>query len=300
MKSPLALCVALGLACALPVFAAELSFTTAQPQLKTNQVFEVQLHISTPDQEVNAVQATVVYPKDELNLMDVRDANSIITAWIEKPSAALSVPGAYVFSGIIPNGFRGTDGELLTLDFEAKKSGGAAISASDIKILLNDGKGTAASVSSTPLTTSISALKSASSTVSAIADDHTPPQLFTLELSRDPNTFEGKWFISFVAQDKESGVDHYEAREQVIGAATSSWSVATSPYVLQDQSLGSRVEVKAIDKNGNEQLSLLTTPTSTSSARSTSRAGVLSWVVITVCALLAGLILWLKKSKHSK
>ena len=300
MRNLLALCVAFGLACAMPVFAAELSFTTLQPRLETNQVFEAQLRLSTPDQEVNAVQATVVYPKDVLSLTNVRDANSIITAWIEKPSASLSVPGAYVFSGIIPNGYRGTGGALLTLDFKAKKSGGAAISASDIQVLLNDGKGTEARVSSMPLTISISALQSASSTVSAIADDHTPPQSFTLERTQDPNFLEGKWFISFVTQDKESGIDHYEVREGATGSVTSTWSVTTSPYVLQDQSLQSQIEVKAVDKNGNEQLSLLPGMTSSTSQRSTSGVGVLSWVAITVCALLAGLILWLKKSKHSK
>ena len=34
------------------------------------------------------------------------------------------------------------------------------------------------------------------------------------------------------------------------------WQVASSPYVLQDQSLGSTVRVRAVDKAGNERLAV--------------------------------------------
>lgn len=298
MKLPLLPCLALGLACATPAFASEVLLQTAQTTVDTHQLVELHVGVSTDGREVNAVQATIHYPKDLLSLTDVRDSNSVISAWIEKPTAASSTPGAYSFSGIIPNGYKGAGRELLTLDFVAQKSGIAQLEAGDLQILLNDGQGTPDSVSSTPRTLAISRTTTATSTSPEVTEDHTPPVPFTIERAQDPNLFDGKWFISFVTQDKESGIDHYEVREQKSGQPASAWTTATSPYLLQDQSRNSQVEVKALDKNGNEQLATLASPSSVTAPRSTWSAKVLSFVLILVCAFIAS-IFWKKHVKRS-
>lgn len=85
--------------------------------------------------------------------------------------------------------------------------------------------------------------------------DATPPEEFTPEVSQDSTVFEGKYFLSFSTTDKTSGVDHYEileTRNQKIENGT--WKVGGSPYLLGDQSLQSKILVKAVDKAGNERI----------------------------------------------
>jgi len=94
------------------------------------------------------------------------------------------------------------------------------------------------------------------------------------EVSRDPNIFDGKWFLVFATQDKGSGIDHYEVLErrelkiQKLGFSKEKslhskfyilnpWRVAESPYLLKDQELKSYIYVKAIDKAGNERVATL-------------------------------------------
>jgi len=76
--------------------------------------------------------------------------------------------------------------------------------------------------------------------------DATSPEAFRLETGRDPSLFEGKYFLSFATQDKMSGIDYYEIKE-----GKRDFKKATSPYLLEDQSLGKKIIVRAYDKAGN-------------------------------------------------
>src|SRR5207247_2300689 len=102
--------------------------------------------------------------------------------------------------------------------------------------------------------------------------DTVPPEPFEPQISRNPNIFNGKYFLSFAAQDKGSGIDHYEVCEDIgyriqdLGkiiarflniksySLNSCFVTAESPYQLQDQTLKSVIFVKAIDKAGNERI----------------------------------------------
>ena len=93
--------------------------------------------------------------------------------------------------------------------------------------------------------------------------DSTSPEVFEPEIGQDPSMFEGKYFLSFATVDKMSGIDHHEAAEVkrrgfVKGLLKKEekveWKKAKSPYLLEDQSLRSKIFVKAIDKAGNEQI----------------------------------------------
>ena len=64
------------------------------------------------------------------------------------------------------------------------------------------------------------------------------------------NIFDGKYFLVFATQDKGSGIDHYEVSEDN-GA---SFIPAVSPYLLKNQSLDTKIIVKAFDKKGNEKI----------------------------------------------
>jgi hypothetical protein len=75
------------------------------------------------------------------------------------------------------------------------------------------------------------------------------------------NAFGGKNYLSFMTVDKGSGVDHYAVAETrlpsfLLALFPLSWETATSPYLLADQNLTSTVYVQAVDRIGNEQLSV--------------------------------------------
>lgn len=94
--------------------------------------------------------------------------------------------------------------------------------------------------------------------------DSTPPEPFKLEIGKDPSMFDGKYFLSFSATDKSSGIDHYEVfeeRKKTFGKEIAAkWQRVASPYVLKDQELKSIIRVKAIDRAGNERIEELLLP----------------------------------------
>ena len=76
--------------------------------------------------------------------------------------------------------------------------------------------------------------------------DATSPEVFRLEIGQDPSIFEGKYFLSFTTTDKASGLDYYEIKE-----GKRDWEKVSSPYLLENQSLGKQIIVRAYDKGGN-------------------------------------------------
>ena len=56
----------------------------------------------------------------------------------------------------------------------------------------------------------------------------------------------------FSTQDKQSGISHYEVCEGNFHWLGCDWKKVESPYLIIDQNLGDRIEVKAVDLAGNE------------------------------------------------
>ena len=91
--------------------------------------------------------------------------------------------------------------------------------------------------------------------------DTVPPEIFEPKVVSDSNMFDGKYFLVFATQDKGSGIDHYQVLEKktanILGCDLtlwqSGWITAENPYLLKDQSLGSSIQMKAVDKAGNER-----------------------------------------------
>ena len=85
--------------------------------------------------------------------------------------------------------------------------------------------------------------------------DVTSPKEFTLEIGQDPSMFGGKYFLSFATTDKTSGIDYYEVKE-----GKQDFKKVSSPYLLEDQSLGKKIVVQAYDKAGNYQTAEIKPP----------------------------------------
>jgi len=181
----------------------------------------------------------------------------VISYWIDRPAAS---GDTLHFSGMIPGGYSGPKGMLLTLVFKAKQEGTGAISVSNVNAFLNDGQGTA--VSSTGMTLPFTVTQNpqpAADLAQARLLDTDPPEPFAVDVSRDPNLLDGKLAAMFAAQDKGSGIDRYFVLESIrpvdaSGTDPALWKLAESPYALQDQSGRSIVYVKAVDRSGNQRI----------------------------------------------
>ncbi len=250
--------VALGLAIVFfsmwisPARAAEFFFGTHAKELGVGATFEVGVFLNTNSESVNAIEGRILFPEDVLELREIRRGNSVVNFWVEEPLYEKG-KGIY-YAGIIPGGYEGSYGKLFSLIFSTKKEGSVTIQTVSEKILLNDGLGSEAVITRAPI--SIVIEKDGSVTEFLPTADTTPPEIFPVEISRDPSLFDGKWFAVFTAQDKGSGVARYEISEmkQKLFGLTHTWTTTESPHLLRDQNLQSIVTVKAIDRNGNEQI----------------------------------------------
>lgn len=218
--------------------------------------FIANVFLNTGKDSIDAVGAGISYPATLLELKEIRSGNSIINYWLDQPKAIR--PGMVNFSGIITGGYTGTTGPLVSLVFLTKAVGSGSISFDDTtKVLLNDGKGTQAKLTDSPMQFSIS--KSGAAIQSAVKplNDAQAPDDFAPAVIQNPAMFDGKYFVVFSAQDAGSGIDYYQVYETKYKTANLTnvkWVTAQSPYVLQDQGLNSYIYVRAVDKAGNGRI----------------------------------------------
>jgi hypothetical protein len=162
-------------------------------------------------------------------------------------------------------------------------------------VLLNDGLGTDAvtrlgeasfTLSETP------GQEQADTWAETVGGDDIPPADFTVALAQVPDAFSGNYFITWSTLDKQTGIDHYELMEEPLedfyaftwGRVDAPWIRVESPYVLQDQTLNSTIRVKAIDKAGNETISVLVPD---KALRSLSRDRAMTFIAVGAIAFLS-------------
>lgn len=244
-----------------PLSAAETFFAVKDSEILVGDEFATDFFLNTGNEDINTVEGRIIFPEKFLKLQEIKDGNSIINFWIERPQVS---PGEVIFSGIIPGGYRGQRGLIFSAVFQAIQEGRSLIEIRDMKTLLADGKGTAASTTISNLQLDISkAVPAAPSAVVEQKDtvepkDNDAPEAFAPIVTSDPAMFEGKYFLVFATADKGSGIDHYEVQE-----GSANWQLAINPYLLPNQDLTEIIRVKAIDKNGNVRIVSLPTRVNT-------------------------------------
>ncbi len=234
-----------------PVFSADVSFVSNQASFDKNQEFLVSVFLNTEGEPLNAFEGELVFPLELLEEKEIRDGNSLVNFWVERPS--LKQPGSIVFSGITPGGFVGTKGFLFSVVFRSKKSGEGSVQSNSLRLLRNNGTGTEAMTKAGVFSFFISEKTAPEGTGIEPIKDGESPEYFTPIISTDPNTFDGKFFLSFATQDKGSGIDYYEVREE----GSPSFLTAKSPYLLKNQRLDAKIFVRAVDKAGNARIAEL-------------------------------------------
>ncbi|HRH23657.1 MAG TPA: cohesin domain-containing protein [Candidatus Magasanikbacteria bacterium] len=243
------------------VHAAEFYFGARGTEVPIRQFFEVGVFLNTNDKTINAFEGEITFPSDMVTLGEVRDGNSMVSLWVEKPH--LTSPGVVSFSGITPGGFSGPQGYLFSLIFESTDFGTFTIESRNENVYLNDGEGTKTEVTRSPITLTAT-LTSSTEAIFLSVRDTEPPESFSVTLVTDSHVFDGKHTIVFTTQDKGGGVSGYQVAEYhrpfwkfSTDVSKLSWVTAQSPYLLHDQKLRSVVYVKALDYSGNERVSVL-------------------------------------------
>lgn len=273
------------LAAAAPSFvhAAQIYLDPATGTYPLGLTFEVDVRLDNAGQCINAASVDIAYPKDLLQPVAVSDGDSILSLWVKEPTI-YSNYGIISFVGGLPGGYCGRvagdanlSNKLATLYFQFPTSTVVTSSSipqtatisivSSTQVVLNDGNGTLA-----PLTLAGASytqlLKGQYAPENAwednIQSDTIPPEPFTVGVYKDPSLFNDQLFAVFSTVDKQTGVDHYDVAEVPtadIGKPEDqlNWVRAVSPYLIQNQNLDGLIEVRAVDKAGNERIATYST-----------------------------------------
>lgn len=263
------------------VFAATLTIDPPKGSYGPGDIFVATVRIDPGvDECVNAASVIVTFPKEWLKASAFSKGESLLSLWADEPVID-NENGMVRWSGGIPAGYcgrvSGDPGQTnilgkIIFTVPGNMVGGAVATeplpmrvafGDDTRVLLNDGAGTPAALSLRHASY-VRALASAvpsNAWLGEVENDKFPPDLFGIELVRDSNTFQGKYFIVFGTVDKQTGIHHYEVMEEDIerfgyvrGKKDKAvFHEATSPYVLLDQTLRSRITVRAYDHARNVQ-----------------------------------------------
>jgi hypothetical protein len=150
---------------ALSISATENSFVLLETDVQaveSGELFEVQV-LTSAHTPVNAVDITVQFPKDKLEVFSVDRGQSVLTIWTEDPSVTAS---AVRFSGgTFRRGFIGKH-EIATINFRALETGQYNVKINNATLVAGDGTGTEVPVTA----------QSAESIAMFNFDDNTAPE----------------------------------------------------------------------------------------------------------------------------
>ena len=256
--------------------------------------FLVDLKIDIGDEGcINTIETGLEFHKDYLQVLEFISGESLINIWLQNPGRdeiiEANSEGFLRFSGGIPGGYcgriPGDPGDSNIVGRIAFSIPGMIVSDEDIeelsiiisresRTLLNDGLGTEDKLNFKDLIIDFADRKTGlgGEWDRDIVNDDISPEPFVVELYSNPNVYQGRYYIIFSTNDKQSGIDRYDVLEMRpgdvigekpkvsfndrlfgIGRDAPEWKKAEIPYLLFDQSLQSVIKVRATDRNGNER-----------------------------------------------
>jgi hypothetical protein len=261
------------------------TFTFEFPE-RTSRAEEIraQLVIHTEGEQLNAVQGEITVPAG-VEVTKIYDNDSAILLWVEKPSFNTKTRKVS-FSGVTPGGISG-DRTILTLALKATLSGEFNFVLANASSFKNDGIGNEIRIK--PLQAVLSVGENISTTTPTVLD-RVSPEPFIPVIATSPDIYENKAFVSFVAHDKESGIDHYEYKASFLNPGSEGWITVESPFELPKEALGKRVYIKAFDLAGNTRMASIPTP----GYYANVAGGVIITVLIIICVLYIARRLFLR------
>lgn len=271
------------------IAATSIYFDLEKPTVYEDDIFLVDLKISTPDEPINVIDGTILYDGDKLEIKEISTGGSLFALW-PKPPVFANNKGNLSFVGGVPGGFQGKNGEVLKIIFLAKSEGEGKIDFLDgFSVFLHDGQGTQINPGLKPLSLNIlkrpPEIPAKDEWQNLVEKDKTPPETFEVVIGQDSSIFDNQYFISFFTTDAESGIAYYEIKE-----GERDFIRSQSPYLLQDQSLKNLIKVKAIDKAGNERIIELMPSVSPAPFNKTSAFWVIIFGILAVTYVIWRLI----------
>lgn len=256
--------------------AATLRFDPILRPTMPGDVFVATMRIDVSAGEcVNAATVGIIYPPTLLTLNAVSRGESIFSLWLDQKEDVAN--GQVHFTAGIPGGYcgravgdPGQSNVVAKIVFQYK--GDAASLPAIIGFLpeteldLNDGRGTKATLVTQPMSVNYAtASASRNEWLGVVNDDTYPPEEFIPQIIKDSGDTNSPFYLIFDATDKQSGVEHYEVLEEDPNSfgfrfgsrVKAKPAPVTSPYLLQDQTLSSRIVVRAFDHAGNMQEAII-------------------------------------------
>lgn len=91
------------------------------------------------DAPINAIDISVLYPEDSIEVLGIDKGDSVITLWTEEPF--IKNNAVILRGGTYQRGFVG-EHRVATINVKAKKAGSAQFVTGEVSLLAGDGKGT--------------------------------------------------------------------------------------------------------------------------------------------------------------
>ncbi len=286
----------------LPCFAnaQSLSLVSDQSTCKVGENISVVLSLDTSYKPINVVNGTINFSKEYFDVENIKTGDSILTLWPKRPTVLEN--GTIIFTGGIPNGFNGSNGNIFSFILKPKKIGEQLVSISNAAIFLNNGFGTKVDgVTLIPLKIKIASAEGQIITPPQPVIDKIKPLPFTPVVSRNTSIAGNKFFVSFSAVDKETGISYYEIREKYVLVPffgpwlSADWQKSETPYILKLQHWWSKVYVRAYDGAGNFREETALKPL--------DRQGLIILnilIIIGIIILLAALFIYFKLSRRRR
>jgi len=126
------------------VMAATLYLIPQSQTVYQGDSFIAEIRLDTENKEINTVKVDLKFPSNLLEVVDINKGGSILTLWPQEPAVS---NGELSFIGGVPGGFKG-DGIIGKIIFQGKEISKPKVNFEETcRVLLNDGKGTADSLS---------------------------------------------------------------------------------------------------------------------------------------------------------
>ncbi|OGI76827.1 hypothetical protein A3C57_00370 [Candidatus Nomurabacteria bacterium RIFCSPHIGHO2_02_FULL_33_12] len=240
----------------MPYFAnaSNLFFYANNNQFSRNEEFVVEVRLDTQNENINAIEGDIIL-LNGLNVKSINSGGSVINFWIENPS--VTNQNTIHFAGLTPGGFNSNNNFLFKITLFSKTAGLKEINASGVRVLKNDGLGSAVVNTTIPISILINTKINNEIfnffSFDDVIDDKELPESFNPKITKNPDIYNGQNVLIFTTQDKISGIDHYEVREGELGT----YKNTESPYLLKNQDINQSIYIKAIDKVGNTRIEVL-------------------------------------------
>ncbi|MDP2598349.1 MAG: hypothetical protein Q8P49_00795 [Candidatus Liptonbacteria bacterium] len=234
----------------LPFFASAADFTImlGEPNESGLREGAAVLYSET---SVNAIGGKVNVP-DGVKIVGITEAQSIIEYWVEKPKWD-GTKGEITFGGIIPGGFTG-EGVLFHFYAKGDAADALMVDKEATELLANDGAATEEPVialPSVPLPQEFALSGSA---------DIQPPEVLGFQKATIPGVNNDQPFVMFHLRD-DSGIASsqvaYADTPQDFTSTMLEWREAESPLALTENEADKYIYLKAIDREGNEYVSMI-------------------------------------------